>query len=63
MRKLRLVSIGLALTSCGAARDMDAAGEQVAAFHRAYDAEKYGPLWDRSASTMREITPKEQFLT
>ena len=62
MRKPWLAGIVLALTGCGAAGDMDAAGEQVAAFHRGYDAGKYGPLWERSAPTMQQLTPKQQFL-
>ena len=35
--------LALALASCGAVDDMDAAEEQVAAFHRAYDAEQVRP--------------------
>ena len=62
MGKRWLIGIALALASCGAVEDMDAAGEQVAAFHRAYDAEKYGPLWDRSGPMMQQITSRQQFL-
>ena len=62
MRAPGVVCLALALASCGAVSDMDAAETQVAAFHRAYDAGKFGPMWDRSASTMQQITPKPQFL-
>ena len=62
MRNLWLAGIALSLTACGAMEDMDDAEAQVAAFHRAYDAGKYGPLWDRSGPTMKEITTRQQFL-
>lgn len=62
MRKLWLAGAALAVTSCGAARDTEGAEAQVAAFHRAYNAGRHGPLWDRAAPAMKEITPKPQFL-
>ena len=62
MRKLWLIGVVLALASCGAKQDTDQAEAQVAAFHRAYEVENFAQLWDRSAPTMKELTPRAQFL-
>ena len=61
MRRIVVAAV-LALTACNGIEDTNAAEEQVAAFHAAFDAGQAGPLWDRSAPTMKEITPRPQFV-
>ena len=51
----------LALASCQGLEDTNKAEEQVAAFHAAFDSGQYGRLWDGSAPTMQQITPRPQF--
>jgi hypothetical protein len=62
MRKLWISAAALVLASCGAAKDMSAAGDQVTAFHRAYDAGNYDALWNAASPRMKEVTPRQQLV-
>jgi hypothetical protein len=62
MRNPWLAGVALVLTSCGAVQDMDAADAQVTAFHRNFDRERFGPLWDRSSPTLKGVTAEEDFI-
>jgi hypothetical protein len=62
MRKLVMAGFAVALASCQAGQDTDAAEREVVAFHEAYDAERFEPLFDRSAPVLKQMTPRAQFL-
>lgn len=62
MRGLGLACIALALTSCQAAEDTDAAQEAVEAFHRDYDARRFAAVFEKSGTELKKITPRAQFL-
>ena len=62
MRKAWLACLALALTSCQAAEDTDAAQEGVEAFHRDYDARRFAAVFEKSGAELKKITPRVQFL-
>lgn len=62
MRGLGLACIALALTSCQAAEDTDAAQAGVEAFHRDYDARRFAAVFEKSGTELKKITPRAQFL-
>ncbi len=62
MRKLLLATIALALASCQAGEDTDAAEAEVEAFHDDYDAERFAAVFERSGTQLKDITPRPQFL-
>ena len=62
MRGLVPVVAALALGACQAGADTDAAEAQVAAFHAGYDAERFEPLFAKASPTLKELTPREQFV-
>jgi len=62
MRKRLVAGFALALASCQAGQDTDAAERQVAAFHADYDAGRLEPLFDQSSPVLKQMTPRPQFL-
>ena len=52
----------LALASCQAGEDMDAAEAAVAAFHKDYDAGRFAAIFAKSSPVLKELTPQPQFL-
>jgi len=62
MRWPLVIAASIALGSCSMANDKGASEQQVAAFHQAYDAQHFEAIYDGSAPTLKQITPKQQFL-
>lgn len=62
MRWLAVAAISLSLGSCSALDDKSDAEAQVAAFHRAYDAQRFEALFDGASPVLKEITPKARFV-
>ena len=53
----------LALASCQAGDDMDAAEAEVVAFHMDYDAGRLAAIFARPSHVLKEMTPRPQFMT
>jgi hypothetical protein len=62
VRRLWLACLSLALASCQAVDDTDAAQAAVEAFHRDYDSERFAAVFEKSGAELKRITPRAQFL-